>query len=105
MATKTYRHGDLVLHEIERMALKGGKRIPGCTLVSGTATGHSHTLTNPKAATLYELPDGKGRLLVVRLRCGIKHQEHQTIMLSPGFYRVTIKRQYDAVLGQRPVAD
>jgi len=105
MQTESYRHGDVILHLIEHMAVRGLKRIPGGKLAQGTATGHSHTLTTPDNAALYELPDGKGRLLVVKKRVGLKHQEHKTIMLSPGYYRVSIKRQYDAVLGQRNVAD
>lgn len=102
---KILRHGDVVLHEIGRMALKGLKKIPGGTIARGTATGHSHALINATAATLYELPENKGRILVVKKRVGLKHQEHKTIMLAPGFYRVSIKRQYDQVLGQRPVMD
>jgi hypothetical protein len=100
------RHGDVVLHPIDKRPIKGLKKIPGSTLARGTATGHSHKLSPVTAATLYELPVGeKGCLLVVKTECRLTHQEHKTITLEPGFYRVMIKRQFDAVLGQRVVVD
>ena len=103
MKTNPIRHGDVILHPIDPIPVNVLKKIPGGALAQGTATGHSHTLANPDSATLYALPIG--RLLVVKKRVGLKHEEHKTIMLSPGFYRVNIKRQYDDVLGQRAVQD
>lgn len=103
-ALKTYRHGDLVIRAVEKRPTRGLKIIRGGSLARGTATGHSHALTDPKAAKLYEVAAGK-TLLVVARKVGIKHEEHKTISLAPGQYEVTHKRQYDAVLGQRPVED
>ena len=105
MEKNPIRHGDVVLHPVDSIPLDGLKKVSGATLAQGTATGHSHGLTNAAAASISEMSDGKGRLLVVLERVGIQHEKHKTIMLEPGFYRVTIKRQYDAVLGQRRVED
>lgn len=95
-----FRHGDVLIQPSNRK--HDGLTALGTTaLAEGTATGHSHRLEGD--ATLYA--DGDTKLLVCRGACRVTHQEHKAITLPAGTYRVSIKRQFDDVLGQRDVED
>jgi hypothetical protein len=83
----------------------------GLVLAEGEATGHRHRIEcEQDAADLYELPAGNdnAKLLVVHREVALSHEEHRTIRLVPGMYRIGIKRhQWDETedAGWRPVAD
>jgi hypothetical protein len=75
-------------------------------LAYGEVTGHAHAITDPDAE-LYT--DGlNDRFLRVLAEGGVTldHEEHSTIVLPPGDYRVIQQREFDLASGQvRVVAD
>jgi hypothetical protein len=98
------RHGDIHIQPVKRSPVAKLKIIKGASLATGSATGHSHRFSPAGNATLYDMGDGV-RILRVRKAVKLSHEEHATVTLKPGDYRVSLKRQYDKALGQRPVQD
>lgn len=103
-----FRQGDVFVEQVRKREPKGqpvsdhGRVI----LAYGEVTGHAHevvvapTLESATAAEallppaqLFEEPDGT-RYLFVDRPCLLTHQEHGTIALSPGCYKVTRQREY-----------
>ena len=87
---KTYRHGDLLLVQVASIPTPA-KRQKGHILAHGEATGHAHRLEG--SGTLWMTPDGQ-----LHFRAGkgarVVHEEHATICLPPGDYRVVRQREY-----------
>ena len=98
---KQARQGDVFVEKVR--SVKGQPvKTDRVILAYGEVTGHCHevvavdpctdTETMP-SAQLFEEPDG-ARYLLVERACQIVHQEHGTIPLAPGAYRVTRQREY-----------
>jgi hypothetical protein len=62
-------------------------------LAHGEVTGHAHEIVPANAAMLMDAPNGD-RFLLVDAPCALIHQEHGTIQLAPGSYKVTRQREY-----------
>lgn len=63
------------------------------TFAEGEATGHHHSsLCN--GVTLYE-DSNKERWCKVEHTTTVNHQEHKSVTLSPGIYKIGIVREYD----------
>ena len=60
-------------------------------LAEGEATGHAHAIAEPDAR---EFRVGDERFVLVRSAAQLIHEEHATIDLPPGAYRVVIQREY-----------
>jgi len=94
------RHGDVLIETVESIPesklLKGRKE-----LAFGEVTGHAHRVD---VGELFETKDGQLYLRVDKL-AKLSHEEHKTITLDPGCYKVTIKRQYLPDGGWERVAD
>jgi len=102
-----WRHGDVVLERVEDGCELGSpiesKR--SVVLAEGEATGHSHRIDSSFDARLYSDPSNDNAKILVLVRpSDLMHEEHQTIQLPPGKYRVRIKRQYSPE-GWENVAD
>jgi hypothetical protein len=84
-----YRQGDLLFVEIERLP-NDLKERPSKVIAEGEVTGHSHRLSEGRV-----LEDKMGDLFLQVARAArILHQEHHTITLPPGRYRVVRQREY-----------
>jgi hypothetical protein len=109
---KQWRQGDVFIEQVSETA-EGRKRIDdgkGCVVLAlGEVTGHSHRIESPHASLYLEqattaVPDsvllglGGGlipdRLLVLDGPAAVVHEEHGTISLGAGTYRVRIQREY-----------
>jgi len=94
------RHGDVLIEMVDKIPeaklLEGRKE-----LAFGEVTGHAHRVD---VGELFETKDGQLYLKVEKL-AQLSHEEHKTITLNPGCYKVTIKRQYTAEGGWERVAD
>ena len=90
-----YRHGDVVIEKVDFVPT--GKPIPkadGCVILAeGEVTGHAHRIDS-KFAKLYPGATDAVRFLVLTKSANLTHEEHKTILLPPGTYCVTVKRQY-----------
>ena len=91
-----YRQGDVF---IERIAdappdltpiPPEGERV---ILAHGEVTGHSHAL-DKHAVRLYAAKSWADRVLVIARTTALLHEEHASVTLPPGNYRVSIQREY-----------
>jgi hypothetical protein len=92
-----YRQGDVLLVRVEddvmarphqSVARDGGRIV----LAYGEQTGHAHAIADADAE-LIELETGE-RFLVTARGVSLRHEEHDTIELPPGSYRVVRQREY-----------
>lgn len=96
---KTVRHGDVLLELVEGMP--EGKKLDRKWLFEGEATGHAHRID---VGEIFETKDGELYLRVDKLT-KVSHEEHKTVTLPKGIYRVRQKRQYRTDGGWEKVAD
>lgn len=98
MDAKIIRHGDVVLvrvdEEIPASATKVGADPRGVVLAEGEATGHAHVIADQSAAVLFGVEGADWRWLEVNVPVPLRHEEHHDVILDPGRYRVSIKREY-----------
>jgi len=111
MAKQMFRQGDVLIERVSAPELGAKvKRDKGrAVLAYGEVTGHAHAIA-AKGAELYESATETESLEVRFLRVlaeggvPLRHEEHATIEIPPGDYRITRQREYapDAI---RNVAD
>ncbi|MHA1109897.1 MAG: hypothetical protein ACTSRE_02255 [Promethearchaeota archaeon] len=88
--SKLYRHGDVLIQEVETIPKKA-KKIKGNILVRGEVTGHAHRLDG--TYQILETPE----FLYVDIAendAKILHEEHDPITLPKGKYKVWVQREY-----------
>ena len=101
---RIYRQGDVLLRATteapkgRRVARSQGKLV----LAEGEVTGHSHTIASKRAQLRGPERD---RYLVAEESVALEHQEHATIVLEPGVYKVIQQREYRPRGLSRLVAD
>ena len=83
------RHGDLQIMKVDKLPADV-KKLDRKELAYGEVTGHAHRID---VGELFETKDGELFLKVEKLT-KVSHEEHKTVALQPGVYRVGIKRQY-----------
>ena len=85
-----YQQGDVLLQVVSEIK---GKKLNHLTLAKGEATGHHHTIAKGNA----ELYDHEGTLFlrVNSEEAELTHQEHSTITIPKGDYKIGIVREYD----------
>jgi hypothetical protein len=107
-----YRQGDVLLVGAEAALRPKLRRVERARLAEGEATGHAHVLERTPGAELLEGDSDFVR--IVGAACLLVHQEHGSIEIPPGDYRVVRQRVYapsayspqaDAPQESRPVAD
>jgi hypothetical protein len=93
-----YRQGDILLIPIEKMPAGACPvaRQGGClVLAHGKATGPAHVIKDeraalfcdPKFAAIFMLVEGEDPV-------ALEHEEHDTIAIPPGEYRIVRQREY-----------
>jgi len=88
---KQYRHGDLLIIEVENIP-ESAKKVKHKILSEGEVTGHAHRLTGK--ASVFEDTDGTLYFNAVA-DATVTHEEHGTIPLAPGIHKVIRQREYD----------
>lgn len=95
------RQGDLLFVRVASIPTDA-TRVPDGVIARGEASGHAHRLRA-----------GRGRMLMLaagvayiraRYRAQVDHEEHGTVTLPAGDYRVVRQREYEPA-GWRQVAD
>lgn len=110
ISTNQARQGDVLLARVPSLpadATLRPRESGRVILAHGEVTGHAHAIADaPDAPTaaLLDAPDGLAYLRVDALS-QLVHDEHSTIVLEPGVYRVTRQREYDDEAEFRQVAD
>jgi hypothetical protein len=92
-----YRQGDVLIIPVdaapgplEAVVRENGRII----LAHGEATGHAHAIRADGAA-LFRDPELAAMFLTVTGEpAALEHDEHDTIMLPPGTYRIVRQREY-----------
>lgn len=94
-----YRHGDLLVHQIDRPNLRLIKQFlddeENTILLAGEATGHNHRLQGD--FVLYRSNDSEEQGMTyfeVVGKANLNHEEHGVIDLPEGFYAVVRQREY-----------
>ena len=90
------RQGDVLLVRVSKLppqakpvGRKGAKRI---ILAEGEATGHAHAIETDTAKLL---EDALGRrFLIVTKAEQLVHEEHDTLRIEPGIWRVVRQQEY-----------
>lgn len=87
-----YRHGDVMIEKVSSLP-KDAKKQQHVTLAEGELTGHSHRIEEKEAAVMYR--DRNVLFLEVTANvASLVHEEHATIELPKGIYRVWQQREY-----------
>lgn len=73
-------------------------------LAWGEVTGHRHQIAGP-AATLLRTETDDRFLRIVGAPVDLVHEEHSTIEIAPGEYRVVIGREWSSDMESRQVVD
>ena len=87
-----YRHGDVLINSVEEIPDNAKKRA-NLILAYGEITGHSHRIADPRTAQTFEL-DGQIFLKVIAPIARLIHEEHATIEIPQGIYRIWQQREY-----------
>lgn len=92
------RQGDVIIERIDNLPskLKPVKRDAGrVVLAYGETTGHSHAIADEQVSLFEsETESGVTFLEVREAMAALAHDEHATINLPTGNYRVSIQKQY-----------
>jgi hypothetical protein len=100
----TYRQGDVLLVKVDKLPeqarpVEWEDRV---ILAYGEVTGHAHALSTEQV----KMYTWKGdRLLDINSTAKLVHEEHATIVLPAGVYRVVQQREYVPEAPPRDVVD
>ena len=87
-----YRQGDLLIVQVEKdehAFRERGRRVVSNIVQLGEATGHAHILEKGEVYHLYDTP-----YLISTGEAALVHDEHETIVLPEGEYRVIRQREF-----------
>jgi hypothetical protein len=108
MNKNIFRQGDILIvpiAEIPTAAKRAKAKHRRLVLAEGEVTGHNHTIADRPSVDLLEVPSQDELFLLVKEgNALLEHQEHATITIPPGAYRIVRQREYDPA-GERRVAD
>src|SRR2546421_246166 len=90
--TMLWRQGDVFIARVPALPADARPR-PHCVLAEGEVTGHSHRVKEAGVARLYAAA-GSLYLEVTAERATVCHEEHGSITLQRGTYRVWQQREY-----------
>ena len=88
---RQYRQGDVLI--VDATLPEGLNRRNDLVVAYGEATGHAHRFTDESAVALYDAPDGD-MFADIREKTALVHDEHDSITLAPGTYRIRRQREY-----------
>jgi hypothetical protein len=99
-----YRQGDVLLQRIDRLPenaqpVEWKNRV---VFAYGEVTGHAHAIST-RYAQMYAWEND--RLLEIKPGAELVHEEHATIKLPEGYYKVIQQREYVPEAAPRDVAD
>jgi len=101
------RHGDVLIQKIDSLPSQLPKIKEDKVLLEGEITGHAHRLKNGTVYR-YEVSEASEEYLTgyidITEPSPLVHEEHETIVLQPGFYRFYQQREWDE-LAERRVQD
>ncbi|NJL15453.1 MAG: hypothetical protein HC913_22225 [Microscillaceae bacterium] len=99
---KIYRHGDVILFKIEQSSLprmQAGQATSELVLAYGEMTGHAHRLKGAVEVLPLEKESEDKIFFRVTERALLSHEEHDTILLEPGYYLKVNQVEYNPFEG------
>lgn len=84
------RQGDVFIELVETLP-DGAIPVDGLVLAEGEVTGHAHRIQGGQAKLFERAGE---RFLRVTAKARLEHEEHATIELPRGVYRVVRQREY-----------
>ena len=101
-----FRQGDILLVRVDGDVPKAARIVEregdSVVIAHGEATGHRHRIRS-RDAELYEA--ASERFLQVRGPVDLVHEEHATIQLRSGLYKIVRQREYVPSSKPREIAD
>lgn len=95
------QQGDVLIVKVDKVL---GKKLKHLTLAEGEVTGHSHKITKGEATLCEE--NGVLYLHVESEKAVLTHEEHKTVEIPKGDYKIGIVQEYDHFAEEaRNVAD
>ena len=88
-----WRQGDVLLAPIDTIPENVTRR-SDLVLAEGEITGHRHRISEENAAELWADENGILYLKIIAPTATLIHDEHKTISLQQGLYRVWRQREY-----------
>jgi hypothetical protein len=92
-----FRQGDILITAVQEIP-RGLREVPRengrIVLAHGEVTGHAHVLEGDALFIGADLEEMTDRFLKVESESQLVHDEHATITLPPGSYRVSRQREY-----------
>ncbi|MBS2000878.1 MAG: hypothetical protein U0103_14705 [Candidatus Obscuribacterales bacterium] len=89
-----YRQGDVLLMQVSELPVEAKEEEPSdkIVLAYGEVTGHSHSVRKEDAKLFRNNEDS---YLVVETKANLVHEEHDSIPLPAGVYKVIRQREYN----------
>ena len=90
------QQGDVLVKKVQTIPTEAKKVNPskrGYVLAEGESTGHAHVIDQVDNAELFQC--NEQTYLNVLKEIQVNHEEHKTITIDPGFYEISIVREYD----------
>jgi len=93
MQTNHYRQGDVLIERVESLPKTAKLQKGPVILAHGEVTGHAHQIH--KGANLYMDPESQATYVeIAEAIADLTHEEHATVPLEKGIYRVVRQREY-----------
>lgn len=104
---KKFRQGDVYIFQVDSTEDKKFMKVPNFILAEGEVTGHKHNLMPLEGGevSVKKVSDMEIFVDIKGTGAQVVHDEHETITLEPGTYRVQIQQEYDPATYRRYVAD
>jgi hypothetical protein len=103
-----YRQGDVLIVTVDAVP-SGITEVPrskrGVVLAEGEVTGHAHRIPSRHASLYRSENDARYLRVMGPAPVALNHEEHTTVKIPPGDYRVTIHAEYVPNELPRQVAD
>jgi hypothetical protein len=96
MRKSQYRQGDVLIEKISKTVRKTSKqkRLHRIVLAEGEATGHAHVLNASPTDPADWWKEGDEQFANLSSPAIVVHEEHSSIKMEEGTYRITRQREY-----------
>ncbi len=100
MVNDWLRQGDVILEKVD--SIKGKAINKSSTVLAwGEVTGHKHLLSGQIIESVHK----DERFLDLKTDCELVHEEHETLTVPSGLYKVLLQREVDLLGEVRQVMD
>lgn len=96
MIMNMFRHGDLLIRQIEAIP-KSSTKLDTNILAEGEATGHHHRLVGGQLQIMQDTQDVGVKYFEAKSDLSLVHEEHSKLDIPAGMYSVTIEREHDII--------